>query len=144
MKFEGSREVEAGSRAVWDFIIVPQNLADCLPDATETQVAEGKTITAKMRVGVGFIKDTFDSRISYRDVNEQNMTVGLAIDAKAKSNSSNVLIDISVSGDDSTATLKWSVDAMMAGRLASIGQRYISKVADRIIERSFECMMAKL
>ncbi len=144
MKFEGSRDVNASSKAVWDFLMDPHNLAECLPDAKSTEVVDDKTIKAQLKVGVGFIKETFDSTVKYSDINEASGTVKLTIDAKAKNNSSTVTIDASVAGDDNSAKLKWNVDAIMAGRLASIGQRYISKVADRIIEKSFECMMSKL
>ncbi len=144
MKFEGSREVNSGTKAVWDFLMDPHNLAECLPDATGTEVLDSSTIKTHLKVSVGFIKETFDSKISYGDVDREGKKVRLTIDAKGKNNSSTVNIGVIVEGDDTKSKLSWDVEAVMAGRLASIGQRYISKVADRIIEKSFECMMGKL
>lgn len=144
MKFEGSREVSTGSQAVWDFLTNPNNMAECLPDAKTKEVVDDKTIKAQLKVGVGFIKEVFDSTISFSEVDAGSKNLKMVIDAKAKANTATINIDVHVDGGDSSATLKWSVDAVMAGRLASIGQRYISKVSDKVIEQSFECMMSKL
>lgn len=144
MKIEGSREVNTGAKAVWEFLTDANNMAGCLPDVKSSEVVDDKTIKALMKVGVGFIKETFDSTIKFSEVNEANKNLKITIDAKAKANSATMNIDVHVDGDDSKANLTWTVDAVMAGRLASIGQRYISKVSDKVIEQSFECMMSKL
>ncbi len=144
MKFEGSREVNTSSQAVWDFLTNPNNMAECLPDAKSHEVVDDKTIKAQLKVGVGFIKEVFDSTISYSEVKPDSKDMKITIDAKAKANTATINIDVHVDGADSAAKLQWTVDAVMAGRLASIGQRYISKVSDRVIEQAFECMMSKL
>lgn len=144
MKIEGSREVNTSANAVWNFITNAGNMAECLPDVKSHEVVDDKTIKALMKVGVGFIKETFDSTIKFSEVDEANKNLKITIDAKAKANSATMTIDVHVNGDDSKADLKWTVDAVMAGRLASIGQRYISKISDKVIEQSFECMMSKL
>lgn len=144
MKFEGSREVGTGVGAVWDFLSNPNNMAECLPDVKSHEIVDDRTIKAQMKVGVGFIKEVFDSTISFSNVNNDTKDMKITIDAKAKANTATINIDVHVDGDDSNAQLKWTVDAVMAGRLASIGQRYISKISDKVIEQSFECMMKKL
>ena len=144
MKIEGSRDVKTSVKAVWDFITNAGNMAECLPDVKSHEVVDDKTIKAQMKVGVGFIKETFDSTIKFSEVDEAGSNLKITINARAKSDSATMNIDVHIDGDDSNATLKWTVDAVMAGKLASIGQRYISKVSDKIIEQSFECMMSKL
>ena len=119
-------------------------MAECLPDVKSHEVVDDRTIKAEMKVGIGFIKEVFDSTIKYSEVDEANKHLKITIDSRAKANTATMNIDVHVDGDDSKASLKWTVDAVMAGRLASIGQRYISKVSDRVIEQSFECMMSKL
>lgn len=144
MKFEGSREVKTSAGAVWDFMNNPNNMAQCLPDVKSHEIVDDKTIKAQMKVGVGFIKEVFDSTLHFSDVKEDTRDMKITIDAKAKSNTATINIDVHVGEDGSNAKLNWTVDAVMAGRLASIGQRYISKVSDRVIEQAFECMMSKL
>lgn len=144
MKLEGSRDVESSSEAVWDFISNAKNMAECLPDAKSTEVVDDTTIKAQLRVGVGFIKETFDSVIKFQDLDRDNGRMKMSIEAKAKSNNANVDIEVSITGDGSNSTIGWTVNAVMAGKLASVGQRYISKAADKIIQKSFECMTTKL
>lgn len=144
MKLEGSREVNTGADAVWQFITNANNMAECLPDVKSHEVVDDKTIKAQMKVGVGFIKETFDSTIKFSDVDAAGKNMKITIDAKAKANTATMNIEVHIEGDDSKAKLTWTVDAVMAGRLASIGQRYISKISDRVIEQSFECMMGKI
>lgn len=144
MKLEGSREVETGKENVWKFISKAGNLAECLPDTKSYDVVDENTIKAELKVGVGFIKEVFDSTIKYGDVDAEAGRMKLTIAAKAKSNSANVEIDITVDGNDSSSRIGWTVNAVMAGKLASIGGRYISKAADKIIDKSFQCMTAKL
>ncbi len=143
MKFEGSKHVETGMENVWKFITTPENMAQCMPDVQSYEVIDDKTINAKLKVGIGFIKEIFDSVISF-SVIEAGKKLLITVNSKGKSNTATIKIDASLDGDEKNTTLKWNVDAMMAGKLASIGQRYIQKVSDKIIEQSFVCMTEKL
>ncbi len=143
MKLEGSKEIAKDFDSVWAFVTDAKNMAECMPDVKEYKIVDPTTIEAKIKVGVGFIKETFDSVVKFAP-DRSNKKILIALDAKTKSNSANVKIDVSVDGDSSKTSLKWNVDAIMAGRLASIGQRYISKVSDNIIEKAFGCMASKL
>ena len=58
MKFEGSKEINVNSSLIWGFLTNPTNLAECLPDAKSYEVVDDKTIKAKLKIGISFIKDT--------------------------------------------------------------------------------------
>ena len=143
MKFEGSKQVDTGTENVWKFITTPENMAQCMPDVQSYNVVDDKTINAKLKVGIGFIKEIFDSVISF-SVLEEGKKLLITVNSKGKSNTATIKIDASLEGNEQNTTLKWNVDAMMAGKLASIGQRYIQKVSDKIIEQAFVCMTKKL
>lgn len=143
MKFEGSKQVDTGTENVWKFITTPENMAQCMPDVQSYNVVDDKTINAKLKVGIGFIKEIFDSVISFSVV-EEGKKLLITVNSKGKSNTATIKIDASLEGNEQNTTLKWNVDAMMAGKLASIGQRYIQKVSDKIIEQAFICMTKKL
>ncbi len=143
MKFEGSKQVDTGTENVWKFITTPENMAQCMPDVQSYNVVDDKTINAKLKVGIGFIKEIFDSVISFSVV-EEGKKLLITVNSKGKSNTATIKIDASLEGNEQNTTLKWNVDAMMAGKLASIGQRYIQKVSDKIIEQAFVCMTKKL
>ena len=143
MKFEGSKQVDTGTENVWKFITTPENMAQCMPDVQSYNVVDDKTINAKLKVGIGFIKEIFDSVISFSVV-EEGRKLLITVNSKGKSNTATIKIDASLEGNEQNTTLKWNVDAMMAGKLASIGQRYIQKVSDKIIEQAFVCMTKKL
>jgi carbon monoxide dehydrogenase subunit G len=143
LKFEGSKQVDTGTENVWKFITTPENMAQCMPDVQSYNVVDDKTINAKLKVGIGFIKEIFDSVISFSVV-EEGKKLLITVNSKGKSNTATIKIDASLEGNEQNTTLKWNVDAMMAGKLASIGQRYIQKVSDKIIEQAFICMTKKL
>ena len=143
MNFEGSKEVKSGVGKVWKFMTAPENMVQCMPDVQSYNVVDSKTVQAKLKVGIGFIKEIFDSVITFAEV-EADKKLLITVNSKAKANSATIKIEVSIDGDDTKSTLKWNVDAIMAGRLASIGQRYIQKVSDKIVEQSFVCMTQKL
>jgi carbon monoxide dehydrogenase subunit G len=143
LKFEGSKEVSTGTGNVWKFITTPENMAQCMPDVQSYNVVDDNTVNAKLKVGIGFIKEIFDSVISFSVV-EEGKKLLITVNSKGKSNTATIKIDASLEGNEQSTTLKWDVDAMMAGKLASIGQRYIQKVSDKIIEQAFVCMTKKL
>ena len=106
MKLEGSKEVNTSAKAVWDFITNAKNMAECLPDVKSHEVVDDRTIKAEMKVGIGFIKEVFDSTIKYSEVDEANKHLKITIDSRAKANTATMNIDVHVDGDDSKASLK--------------------------------------
>lgn len=144
MKFEGSKEINVNSSLIWGFLTNPTNLAECLPDAKSYEVVDDKTIKAKLKIGISFIKETFDSTIIYSEVMLDSKYMKITIDAKGKANSATINIEVNIEDIGSITKLHWMVDAFMTGKLVSVGQRYILKVADRLIEQAFTCMISKL
>lgn len=143
MRFEGSKQVDTETENVWKFVTDPENMVQCIPDVQSYNIVDDETINAKLKVGMGFIKDIFDSVISFSIV-EDGKKLLITVNSKGKSNTVTIKIDVSLEGNEHNTTLKWNVDAMIAGKLASVGQRYIQKYSDKIIEQAFVCMTKKL
>lgn len=143
MRVEGSKEIAKDFESVWSFLTDAKNIAGCIPDAKEYNIVDQNTIDAKIKVGVGFIKETFDTSLHF-EPDKDKKKIMISMTAKTKANNANVKIDVSIEGDSSRTSLKWDVDAIMAGRLASIGQKYIINLSNSIIEKAFSCMETKL
>jgi carbon monoxide dehydrogenase subunit G len=140
---EGSREVSAPLDKVWDFLVDLNKVTKCIPDTTVESI-EGDSFKAKMKVGVGFIRGTFDGTFSLTDKKPKS-EVTIKGSAKGMGNNLNLSVRIMLEPiDTNKVQLKWSADVLLAGMLASVGQRYIKDTADKIVNQMFECLSQSL
>ena len=65
MHFEGKAVVKAPVDNVWKFISTPESIAQCLPGVDGYKVLDEKRTEAKVKIGVGFIKESSKPTAEY-------------------------------------------------------------------------------
>ena len=143
MHFEGTFSVVAPREEVFDYLLNPKELLTCLPDVQKYEVKSQDEFTAVVRTGISFIKGDFSLsfkmlekvRPSHAKLVARGSGIGSTVDLEA---------NMDLTEENNTTSLKWQAEAKVGGRIASVGQRLISRQAEKIIEQLFGCVQKQV
>jgi len=115
-----------------------------MPDLQKLDVKSPDDFTAVVKAGVSFIKGDFNLHFlvvektpnSHAKMTAHGTGIGSTVDME-------MLMDLSPGSDSGTA-MKWSAEARIGGRIASVGQRLLQGQAEKIIKSLFDCLQGKL
>jgi len=144
MHFDGTFNVKAPCEKVYSMILDPKQISQCMPDLQKLDVKSPDDFTAVVRTGVSFIKGDFNLHFltvektpnSHAKLTAHGTGIGSTVDME-------VYIDLT-EGADGGSSMKWSSEAKIGGRIASVGQRLIQSQAEKIIKGLFDCLQGKL
>jgi len=139
---EGSREISAPLDKVWDFVTDLNRVTKCIPDTTVEKI-EGDSFKGKMKMGVGFIRGTFDGQFTLTDKKPKS-SFAIKGTTKGMGNTVNVSINIELEPKDTNVVLKYKADVVVSGTLASMGARFIDDAAQKIVNQMFDCLKSSL
>ena len=122
----------------------PNQISKCMPDLQKLEVKSQDDFTAVVRAGVSFIKGDFSLHFltvektppTHAKLTARGSGIGSTIDMET-------MMDLSDVAAGGTA-MKWSADAKIGGRNASVGQRLINGQAEKIIKQLFDCLRTTL
>jgi len=139
MHLTGSYTFKASRDAVWDAMLNPDAIRNCMPGCEDFVTVGPDQYEAKMKVGVGSIKGVFQGKIqlieaiqpsSYR----MNVEGG---GGPGRVKGSGVL---TLAEDGAGTLVSYDGDAQVAGLIASVGQRLLGVTARKLIEQFFKSM----
>jgi uncharacterized protein len=144
LHFEGTFNTKAQKDKVFAFVLDPNQISQCMPDLQKLEVKSADDFTATVKAGVSFIKGDFVIHFTTTDktppthakLNGRGNGIGSTVDLET-------VLDLSDAQDGGT-TMKWSAEAKIGGRIASVGQRLISGQSEKIIKSLFDCLQGKL
>jgi carbon monoxide dehydrogenase subunit G len=144
LHFEGTFNVKAPKETVYSVILDPNQISQCMPDLQKLEVKSPDDFNAIIKTGVSFIKGDFNLHFTtvektpptHAKLNAHGTGIGSTVDMET-------IMDLSDAEGGGTS-MKWSADAKIGGRIASVGQRLLSGQAEKIIKNLFECLQGKL
>ena len=144
MHFDGTFNVKAAPDKVYSMILDPKQISQCMPDLQKLDVKSPDDFTAVVKAGVSFIKGDFTLHFlvvektpnSHAKLTAHGTGIGSTVDMET-------YMDLA-SGADGGTSMKWSADAKIGGRIASVGQRLLQGQAEKIIKGLFDCLQGKL
>ena len=144
MHFDGTFNVKAAPDKVYAMILDPKQISQCMPDLQKLDVKSPDDFTAVVKAGVSFIKGDFTLHFlvvektpnSHAKLTAHGTGIGSTVDMETYMDLAN--------GADGGTSMKWSADAKIGGRIASVGQRLLQGQAEKIIKGLFECLQGKL
>ncbi len=143
-----SYEINRPVDEVWDFLITPERVVECLPAAKLTERIDDHTYRGEMGVRLGPIGVTFQGTIHYDKLDVENHEVSMHGEGKDARGSGSVKMQMhssltTLDGGGTHVDVSQSVS--MAGRLASFGRGgIIQHAADFMFGRFTECVKGKL
>ena len=137
MEFSGSEIIKAPREKVFDFLTDPKNFSSGIPDIKKIEIISPEKFKVVAKLGISFLRGTFTidfdvvekERPSHTRLKGHGTGVGSAVDL-------DIVVDLEE--QDSNTIMKWKADAKVSGMLASLGQRMLGSVAEKIVREIFE------
>jgi uncharacterized protein len=139
MELSGHRIIDAPRQRVWDALLDPDVLKECVPGCTQMEGSPEEGFQATVVQKVGPVKATFKGEVRLEDRVEPE-SLKLAGEGKggaagfAKGGASCRLSD----EDDGKTRLDYDVEAKVGGKMAQLGSRIIDGFAKKMADQFFE------
>ena len=139
MKFEGKYIFKAPREKVWQVLLDPKILAQCMPGCEDLKEIGPDQYEASVKVGVAAVKGTYKAKISIKDKQPPSHYV---LSGQGSGGpgfmQGDMAIDLEQEGGETL--LKFSTDAKVGGLIAGVGQRMIGGIAKMMIDQFFKKM----
>ena len=144
LRFEGTFEVAAPREEVFQAVTDPDQVARCMPDLQKLEVKSADEFDAVVKVGVSFVRGEF--LLNFKTVERQHPS---RVRMKAHGTGLGSAVDVEMATDltetpSGGTSMKWTAEAQVSGKVASLGQRLMQSQADKIIRQLFDCLRGKL
>ena len=136
MEFKGSEIIHAGQGKVFDFLTDPLNFSNGIPDIQDVKVLGPGRFQVVAKLGISMIKTSFTINF---DVSETVPSSHVKLRGHGLGSNSAIDLEITVDlkGGAKETVLEWSSVATVSGMLASLGQRVLGGVADKLVKEVF-------
>jgi carbon monoxide dehydrogenase subunit G len=141
LKIEGSYTFKAPRDRVWQDLLDPTIMSQCMPGCESMNEVAPDRFEAVMKVGVASVKGTYKGKVSIKDKQAPSHYV-LSGEGSGAPGFMQGDVAIDLEEQDGKTVLKYSTDARIGGLIASIGQRMLNGVAKMMVEQFFRKMEA--
>lgn len=137
MEFDGEFVVDSSPEDVWPYFTDPEILQDAAPGCKEITMLSPSRARATVEVGVGSVKPSFEVEAI---VTECDRPHRLEVEASGEASRNSFWVqawqELEDNGDGTT-TVHWGATAEVSGIIASLGQRAIQSVTDKLVDEFF-------
>jgi carbon monoxide dehydrogenase subunit G len=142
MELNGTHKFSANRQAVWDALHNSAALQHCIPGAE--QIAwQANAIAARVNVGIGPLKGTFDGQVSVVE-NTIPSTVRLALNRSGSRGSVQSEAQITLTDDGAGTLLTYRGTATLTGQLAIVDNFVGKQAADLALGQFFKCLEGQI
>ena len=137
MKIDGSYIFNAPRERVWQVLLDPKVLAQCVPGCQSMNEVGPDQYEAIMKVGVASVKGTYKGKVSIKD---KQAPTHYVLSGEGSGGPGFMQGDVAVDLEENNGQtlLKYSTDAKVGGLIASIGQRMLNGVAKMMLDQFFK------
>lgn len=139
LKIDGSYTFNAPRDRVWQVLLDPKVLAQCVPGCETLNEVGPDQYEAIMKVGVASVKGTYKGKVSIKDKQPPSHYV-LSGEGSGGPGFMRGDVAVDLEEKDGQTLLKYSTDAKVGGLIASIGQRMMNGVAKMMLDQFFKKM----
>jgi len=128
---------------VWNLLMDPTAIADCLPGCRELVPIGGDQYQAELTIGVAAISGTFEVTIALVDlVPPESYRLNVEATGKSGFASGTTSVVLRPDGDGTTVVVTAAVQA--GGLIARVGQRLLESVARMTMDGFYRCLSKRL
>jgi uncharacterized protein len=140
MKLEGTYDVPAPRKKVWDAFLDPKQLKKAIPGCEKLEAVGTDEYKATMKVGVGGVKGTFEGKVKITDKQPPD-SYKMAVEGSGgpgfiRGETVITLTD----GDGGGTKVSYTADVQVGGLIASVGQRMLGGVSKMMADKFFNKM----
>ena len=142
MELVGEHGFDAPQQQVYDFLLDPEVLKQCLPGCEKLEKIGEDEYAATMKIGVAMIKGTFSGRVKITDkVSPDSFT--MEVEGSGPQGQVSGVGKLTLSESEGKTVVKYSGDANVRGTIARVGARMIQPAARQIVGQFFGCLEGK-
>lgn len=144
MRFEGRFELEAERERVWEFISDPAKVIQCVPGIEDYSVGEGKRVTARVKVKIGFIRGVFHAASKVLEERSDEYKAKLELTGSGAGSGFKALVDIGLEEIEERTKVAWAADVNVSGPLGSLAKPMLQGYVKKLVEQLFDCVKQRL
>jgi carbon monoxide dehydrogenase subunit G len=142
MEISGQHRFSAPRARVWELLLDPQILQQCLPGTEEFTEVGPEEYAARMKIGVAAIRGTYQGRVKIHNKDEPN-SYQMTVEGKGPAGQIGGDATIELVDDGDGTLVNWSGNANVRGTLARVGGRVMQPAAKMIVGQFFTCLEGK-
>lgn len=146
-QLEKSFEVPQSGALVWDHLIDPNKVMDCVPGVTIDEKVGDNHYKGKVGMKFGPIGAKYDADIYYDDVDPENRKIiltGNGVDVKGNGNAEMTMTMNITDREDGGSKLDAIMDVTINGKIAQFGSRLITTVSNQLFKQFVSNFSKKL
>ena len=143
MHLEGSHTFDAPRQAVWDTLLDPEIIAQCMPGREKFEQIGPDQYEVAMRVKVGPIGGSATGRIRLAD-QEPPHRYRMDVEGGGAPGHMTGSGLMTLREEDGRTIVAYDGDAQITGKAAAVGQRLLGAVSKQMINQFFKCMEGKV
>lgn len=135
IELQESFEVAAPIDKVWEFLMTPENVVDCMPGGSLTEKIDDKSFIGSVKLKIGAITAKYSGTITYTTADETSRTVVMLAEAKEKGGGTvtGTITSKLVAIDAHNTKVDCSSCVDLTGRIVQLGRGMIDGVSAQII-----------
>ena len=133
-----SFEVPQGTDLVWEHLIDPEKIMDCVPGVTIDERVGDNHYKGKVGMKFGPMGVKYDADIFYNEIDKDNRKIvisGNGVDSKGNGNAEmKMSVDVN-DGDSGGVKLDAAMEVTVNGKIAMFGSRLIDTVSNQLFKQ---------
>lgn len=146
-QLDKSFEVPQGTDLVWEHLIDPEKIMDCVPGVTIDEKVGDNHYKGKVGMKFGPMGVKYDADIHYNEIDKANRKIiitGEGVDSKGNGNAEMMMtIDLSERAEGGVK-LDAIMDVTVNGKIAQFGSRLITTVSNQLFKQFVSNFSKKL
>ena len=143
MKISGNYSFDAAPPVVWERLLSPDVLRNCIPGCKEFTVVDDAHYQVSMSVGVGMIRGDYSADVTLADM-EQETSLRMLVVGKGSAGSIQGNGQLRLSASNGGTSVELDGDAQVTGVVARVGQRLLSSVSRKMMDQFFSCLKTQI
>ncbi len=136
MKLEGDYLFEAPVQEVWNALFDPRVLAAVMPGCEKLEKVDGAFV-GELSIKVGPVQGKFAGKVELKDVDAPK-SYTMVIDGKGATGFMKATASVKLEEEGEHTRIRYSADAQVGGKIASVGQRLVEVTARAVAKQSLE------
>ncbi|HMG34945.1 MAG TPA: SRPBCC family protein [Blastocatellia bacterium] len=146
-KIEEAFEVHTGVQQMWEYLIDPARVAECLPGAELLESRDDGSYIGAVKVKVGPVAMSYKGTVKFTELDEQTHTVRLVGDGREAGGGGSAKLTMiskitALANGGSQVTVQAEVD--LVGKIVQFGRGMIEEVSRQLFRQFATCVKQRL